>query len=63
MSAARCSRSLYATRQTANRPKPLSKRLDALRRDYIKVLKCFGTRATPAPPPDNGPSLEDLLNG
>ena len=42
---------------------PASKRLDALRRDYIKVLTALGTRAMAAPPPDNGPTLEDLLNG
>ncbi|MFZ0864637.1 MAG: P27 family phage terminase small subunit [Candidatus Sulfotelmatobacter sp.] len=40
---------------------PASKRLDALRRDYLKTLITLGTRATPAPPPDNGPSLEDIL--
>jgi len=40
---------------------PASKRLDALRRDYIKVLVTLGTRATAAPPPDNGPTLADLL--
>jgi phage terminase small subunit len=40
---------------------PASKALNELRRDYIKVLTTLGTRATPAPPPDNGPSLEDLL--
>jgi hypothetical protein len=40
---------------------PASKRLDALRRDYIKVLTALGTRAMAAPPPDNGPSMEDLL--
>jgi phage terminase small subunit len=41
---------------------PASKRLDALRRDYIKVLTTLGMRAVPAPPPDAGPSLEDFLN-
>ena len=41
---------------------PASKRLDALRRDYIKVLTALGTRATPAPPLDNGPTLEELLS-
>src|ERR1700691_3930976 len=39
-----------------------SKRLDALRRDYIKVMVTLGTRAQAAPPPDNGPTLEDVLN-
>jgi len=41
---------------------PASKKLDALRRDYIKVLVTLGTRALAAPPPDNGPTLEDILN-
>jgi phage terminase small subunit len=41
---------------------PASKRLDALRRDYIKVLTALGTRAMAAPPPDNGPTLEELLS-
>lgn len=42
---------------------PASKKLDALRRDLIKVLTCLSVRAVPAPPPDNGPSLEDILSG
>jgi phage terminase small subunit len=42
---------------------PASKRLDALRRDYIKVMTTLGTRAQAAPPPDNGPTLDDVLNG
>ena len=42
---------------------PASKTLNELRRDYIKVLTALGTRATAAPPPDNRPSLEDILNG
>jgi phage terminase small subunit len=41
---------------------PASKRLDALRRDYIKVLVTLGMRAQAAPPPDNGPTLEDILS-
>jgi phage terminase small subunit len=41
---------------------PASKRLDALRRDYIKVAVTLGLRASPAPPPDDTPSLEDVLN-
>lgn len=41
---------------------PASKRLDALRRDYIKVMTTLGTRAQAAPPPDNGPTLEDRLS-
>ena len=42
---------------------PASKTLNELRRDYIKVLTALGTRAVAAPPPDNRPSLEDILNG
>ena len=41
---------------------PASKRLDALRRDYIKVLVTLGIRALPAEEPDEGPSLDELLN-
>jgi phage terminase small subunit len=41
---------------------PASKTLNELRRDYIKVLVTLGTRATPAQPPDNGPTLEELLS-
>jgi phage terminase small subunit len=42
---------------------PASKTLNELRRDYIKVLTALGTRATPAPPPDEGRTLEDILSG
>jgi phage terminase small subunit len=38
---------------------PASKMLNELRRDYIKVLTCLGTRATPAPPPNEGRTLEE----
>lgn len=41
---------------------PASKKLCALRRDYMKVLAMLGTRALPVPPKDEGPSLEDVLN-
>ena len=41
---------------------PASKKLDALRRDYVKVLTTLGTRAVAAPEPDKGPTLEDILN-
>jgi phage terminase small subunit len=40
---------------------PASKTLNELRRDYIKVLTALGTRAMPAPPPNEGPSLEEFL--
>jgi len=43
---------------------PASKRLDALRRDYIKVLTMLGLRtAVAVPESKNEPTLEDLLNG
>ena len=42
---------------------PATKMLNELRRDYIKVLVTLGTRATAAPPPHTGPTLEDLLSG
>jgi P27 family predicted phage terminase small subunit len=41
---------------------PASKKLDALRRDLLKALVTLGMRATPAPPPNEGPTLEDVLN-
>jgi phage terminase small subunit len=42
---------------------PASKRLDALRRDYLKVLTQLGLRALPASDTKPGPTLQDLLNG
>jgi P27 family predicted phage terminase small subunit len=41
---------------------PAAKRLDALRRDYIKVLSLIGLRSAVAGD-GSGPSLEDVLNG
>jgi phage terminase small subunit len=42
---------------------PACKMLNELRRDYIKIMVTLGTRAQAAPPPpDEGPSLEDVLN-
>jgi phage terminase small subunit len=41
---------------------PASKRLDALRRDYIKVLVTLGIRALPAEKLDEGPTLDEMLN-
>jgi phage terminase small subunit len=41
---------------------PAVKRLDALRRDYLKALTTLGMRAVAAPPADNAPTLEDVLN-
>jgi phage terminase small subunit len=43
---------------------PASKRLDALRRDYIKVLSMLGLRtAVAVPDDDNEETLEELLKG
>lgn len=41
---------------------PASKRLDALRRDYIKVLTMLGLRTLPAAEQDRTQSLEELLS-
>lgn len=41
---------------------PASKRLDALRRDYIKVLTMLGLRAAVATPESQGESLDDAMN-
>lgn len=40
---------------------PASKRLDALRRDYIKVLSMLGLRTATAGPKDDAPTLEEEL--
>lgn len=43
---------------------PASKRLDALRRDYLKYLAMLGTRTAVAGDTEkNDPTLADLLNG
>jgi phage terminase small subunit len=43
---------------------PASKRLDALRRDYIKVLSMLGLRTAVAVPDDSKEeTLTDILNG
>jgi phage terminase small subunit len=42
---------------------PAAKVLNELRRDYLKALTALGTRAVAAPPPHEGPTLEDILNG
>jgi phage terminase small subunit len=41
---------------------PATKRLDALRRDYIKVLTMLGLRAAPAKPEETRDELTDLLS-
>jgi hypothetical protein len=42
---------------------PAAKRLDALRRDYIKVMTLLGMRSAKAGDTGGGPTLEDILNG
>jgi phage terminase small subunit len=40
---------------------PASKRLDALRRDYMKILSLIGLRAAVAVPEDADESLDDMV--
>jgi len=40
---------------------PASKRLDALRRDYIKVLTMLGLRTATAGPKNDEPTIDDEL--
>jgi P27 family predicted phage terminase small subunit len=43
---------------------PAAKRMDALRRDYMKALTMLGLRAMVAEPEQGkGPTLADILNG
>jgi phage terminase small subunit len=42
---------------------PAAKRLDALRRDFIKVLGMVGLRAAVSSETPGGESLEDILDG
>jgi phage terminase small subunit len=42
---------------------PALKRMDALRRDYIKVMSAIGLRPGVNSEPDKGTSLADVLNG
>ena len=54
----------YITTKAGLVAHPASKRLDALRRDYIKVLAMLGLRtAVAAPPPDRSKSLTEELAG
>ena len=54
----------YITTKAGLVAHPASKRLDALRRDYIKVLTMLGLRtAVATPDSDNEPSLAELLDG
>jgi len=41
---------------------PAARRLDSLRRDYVKVLSALGLRTPVSSPVEDGPSLEDMLN-
>jgi len=57
---------LYWTNKKTGEPKehPAAKRMDALRRDYLKALTMLGLRASVAQPePDTSETLEDILNG
>jgi P27 family predicted phage terminase small subunit len=56
---------LYWTNKRTGEPKehPAAKRMDALRRDYLKALTMLGLRASVADPEqDTEPTLEDVLN-
>ena len=54
----------YITTKAGLVAHPASKRLDALRRDYIKVLSMLGLRtAVPAPDPSKEKSLAEELEG
>jgi phage terminase small subunit len=41
---------------------PATRRLDSLRRDYVKVLSLLGLRSAVSAPPEKGKSIEDLLD-
>lgn len=56
---------LYWTNKKTGEPKehPAAKRMDALRRDYLKALTMLGLRASVADPePDKSGTLEDFIN-
>jgi phage terminase small subunit len=57
---------LYWTNKKTGEPKehPAAKRMDALRRDYLKALTMLGLRASVAEPEeDKGQTLEEILAG
>ena len=57
---------LYWTNAKPGEPKehPAARRMDALRRDYLKALTMLGLRASVAEPEDDkAETLEDILNG
>jgi phage terminase small subunit len=41
---------------------PAVRRLDGLRRDYVKVLSLLGLRSAVGSPPETGKSLDDILD-
>jgi P27 family predicted phage terminase small subunit len=56
---------LYWTNKKTGEPKehPAAKRMDALRRDYLKALTMLGLRASVADPePDKSGTLAEFLN-
>jgi len=57
---------IYWTNTKTGEPRehPAAKRMDALRRDYLKALVMLGLRATVAEPEEvKMETLEDILNG
>jgi P27 family predicted phage terminase small subunit len=57
---------LYWTNKKTGEPKehPAAKRMDALRRDYLKALTMLGLRASVAQPEEvKRETLDDILNG
>jgi phage terminase small subunit len=57
---------LYWINKKTGEPKehPAAKRMDALRRDYLKALTMLGLRASVAEPEEfKGETLEDIING
>src|SRR5258707_7142969 len=53
----------YITTKAGLQAHPATKRIDALRRDYVKVMTVLGIRTAVSVPVSNGPTLEDILNG
>jgi phage terminase small subunit len=53
----------YLNRNTgAKMLHPATRRLDSLRRDYVKVLSLLGLRSAVAGAPETGKTLEDMLD-
>jgi phage terminase small subunit len=53
----------YITTKTGLQAHPATKRIDALRRDYVKVLGMLGLRAAVSGGAPDEETLEDILNG